>query len=176
MLTIVGTLAFRCEVPRLIFCGDSHLLLCDAGFLTREAAEIVELGATHLTDLVDGDALNVGAGDREDALYAHGAAHLADSETLLVAMAADLDANATVQLDTLLVTLDNFVSHGHCVTCLELGVGLARSKCFFSNFDEICHCCEWFKLLLSVRLGHNRELCILPATRAESGRKGTDKK
>ena len=173
---MVGTLAFLCEVPRLVFSGGSHLLLSDAGFLTREAAEIVELGATHLTDFVDDNALNVGAGDGEDALYAHGAAHLADSETLLVAMAADLDAHATVLLYALLVTLDNFVSYGDGVACLELGVGLARSKCFFSNFDEICHCCKWVKLLLSVRLGHNRELCILPATRAESGRKGTAKK
>ena len=50
-------------------------------------------------------------------------------------MTADLDNHAAVQLDALLVTLDNFVSYGHCVTCLELRVGLTGSKCFFSNFN-----------------------------------------
>jgi len=34
---------------------------------------------------------------------------------------------------------------------------------------------KWIKLLLSVLQGHNRELCILPATHAESGRKGKAK-
>ncbi len=104
----------------------ARLLLGDAGFLTREAAEIVELGATHLTNLVDGDAVDVRACDGEDALYAYGAAHLANRETLLVAVTADLDDYAAVQLDTLLVTLDNLVSYSDGVTSLELGIGFAR--------------------------------------------------
>ena len=54
-------------------------------------------------------------------------------------MARDLDHHATIELHALLITLDNTVSHGHCVTSLELRDNLARSKCFFSNFNLISH-------------------------------------
>jgi len=109
-------------------------LLSDACLLTGEVTQIVEFSATHLTDLVDGDAVNVRALDGEDTLHTDGAAHLANGETLLLSVTADLDDYATIELDALLVTLDNFVSYSHGVTSLERGVALASSKCFFSNF------------------------------------------
>ena len=50
-------------------------------------------------------------------------------------MAANLDDYATEELNTLLRTLDNFVSDSYSVTSLETGVLLAGCKCFFSNFN-----------------------------------------
>jgi len=87
----------------------------DAGLLTSEVAQVVELSATHLADLVDGDAVDGRRVDGEDTLYANGAAHLAYGEALLVAMTADLDDYSAEELDSLLVTLYDFVSNGNCV-------------------------------------------------------------
>ena len=50
-------------------------------------------------------------------------------------MTADLDHNATIELDTLLKTLDNFISDSDSVTSLECRELLAGCKCFFSNFN-----------------------------------------
>ena len=77
-------------------------LLLDTGSLTSELAQIVKLSATNLTNLVHFDALNVGRLQREDTLYTYGTRHLANSEALLLLMAANLDDYATIELDTLL--------------------------------------------------------------------------
>ena len=50
-------------------------------------------------------------------------------------MTTDLDDHATIELDTLLGTLDNFVSDSNRVTSLELWELFAGCKCFFSNFN-----------------------------------------
>ena len=50
-------------------------------------------------------------------------------------MARDLDHYTTIELNTLLRTLDNFVSDSDSVTSLELWELLAGCKCFFSNFN-----------------------------------------
>ena len=50
-------------------------------------------------------------------------------------MTRDLDNNTTIELDTLLSTLDDFVSDCDSITCLELRELLAGCKCFFSNFN-----------------------------------------
>jgi hypothetical protein len=50
-------------------------------------------------------------------------------------MAGNLDNYTTVELDTLLRTLDDFVSDCDSITCLELRELLAGCKCFFSNFN-----------------------------------------
>lgn len=110
-------------------------LLLDACGLTSELAQIVKLGATYLTALVHLDRVDVGRLQREDALYANGARHLADGETLLVAMTADLDDYATVELNTVLVTLDDFVSDSYGVTSTECRNLFAGCKCFLSNFN-----------------------------------------
>ena len=52
-------------------------------------------------------------------------------------MTGDLDNNTTIELDTLLSTLDDFVSDCDSITCLELRELLAGCKCFFSNFNQI---------------------------------------
>ncbi len=49
-------------------------------------------------------------------------------------MSGDFDYHATVELDTLFCTLDNFVSDSNSVTGSELRMLLAGCKCFFSNF------------------------------------------
>ena len=68
-------------------------------------------------------------------LYVVRTRHLTNSETLLLTMTYDLDHNTTVELNTLLCTLDNFVSDSDGVTSLELWELLAGCKCFFSNFN-----------------------------------------
>jgi hypothetical protein len=101
----------------LLALSSNHLtLLLDAGSLTGEVTEIVKFSATNLTTLVHLDAVDVGRLDREDTLYTYGTRHFTNGETLLVAMAADSDDHATIQLNTLLVTLDNFVSDSDGVT------------------------------------------------------------
>ena len=48
-----------CQQRRLVLCLNKSLFL-DAGLLTSELAQVVKLSATHLTVLLDGDALDVG--------------------------------------------------------------------------------------------------------------------
>ena len=55
-------------------------------------------------------------------------------------MTRDLDNNTTIELDTLLSTLDDFVSDCDSITCLELRELLLGCKCFFSNFNQIHFC------------------------------------
>ena len=50
-------------------------------------------------------------------------------------MSGNLDNNATVQLYTFLVTLDNTICYCYSVTCLEARVLFSGSKCFFCNFN-----------------------------------------
>lgn len=119
----------------LILFGNA--LLRNASLLTGETAQVVELSATHLTSLDAGNHLDVGAFEGEDTLYTHCATHLADGEALLVAVAADLDNDTAVLLDTLLVALDNLVIYCNCVArteAVELA-DVASSKCFLSNFN-----------------------------------------
>jgi hypothetical protein len=85
----------------VLFASDDAPLL-DAGCLTCELAQIVQLSATHLTVLVDLDVIDSWRLSGEDTLYTHGTRHLAHGETLLVTMTANLDYDATVELDTLL--------------------------------------------------------------------------
>ena len=66
--------------------------------------------------LVDFDAIDVRRLDWENTLNSYGTRHLAHCEALLVAVTGNLDYYTTVELDTLLATLDNFVSDSDCVT------------------------------------------------------------
>ena len=50
-------------------------------------------------------------------------------------MTANLDDYTTIELDTLLRTLDDFVSDSYGVSCTELRELLAGCKRFFSNFN-----------------------------------------
>ena len=97
----------------------SNALLSDASLLTGEVAQVVQLSATNLTNLVDYDAVDVGRLDGEDTLYTNGTRHLANGEALLVAVPSDLDNYTAVQLDTLLVALANILSYAYGVTRLE---------------------------------------------------------
>ena len=139
-----GTLSFLEGESFLVFLLDGNALLLDTGSLTRELAQIVQLGATHLAVLVHLDAVNVGRLQGEDTLHAHGTRHLTNGETLLLTMTADLDDHATIELNTLLSTLDNFVTNSNSVARCELfkllagllGLGtIAGCKSFLSNFN-----------------------------------------
>lgn len=81
--------------------GDG-LLLGDTGLLASELTQVVQLGATHFTDLVHLDRVDVGRLQGENTLHTHGAGHLAHGETLLLTLAVDLDDHAAIELDTLL--------------------------------------------------------------------------
>lgn len=50
-------------------------------------------------------------------------------------MTYNLDHNTAIQLDTLFVTLDNFVSYRDGITRLEFGILLFSSKSLLSNFN-----------------------------------------
>ena len=118
----------------LIFCLDRCALFFDACFLTCEFAQVVQLGATHLTAFVHLNAFNVGRFDGEDTLYADSARHLADGETALVTMTVDFDYNATVELDTLLGTLNDAIGNGDGVARTELRKLFACLESLFGYF------------------------------------------
>ena len=118
----------------LLLGNNSRVLLGDASLLTGELTQIVEFGATHLTYLVYGNTFDVRTFDREDTFHTNGARHLTNREATLLLVAADFNHHATIKLDSLLVTLDNFVCHSHRVTCLEGGMALASGKRCFRNF------------------------------------------
>ena len=54
-----------------LFCRNRTTLLLNTGSLTSELAQIVELSATYLTNLVNLDALNSRRLDREDTLHTY---------------------------------------------------------------------------------------------------------
>ena len=112
-------LFMSCRLERLLLTSNTAALLLNTGSLTSKLAQIVKLSATNLTNLVHFDALDVGRLHGEDTLYTNGARHLANSEALLLTVTADLDDYATIELDTLLRTLDNFVSDSDSVTTTQ---------------------------------------------------------
>ena len=133
------------EVAEDFLCLLLHAagtLLADASLLAGEIAEIVELGTTHLTNLVHFDALDSGRFEGEDTLNTNGTRHLANGETLLLAVTGNLDDYATVELDALLRSFDNLVSYGDGVASLEGGMLLASGKCCLGNFNKISHFTE----------------------------------
>ena len=58
---------------KLVFHFDGGALLLDAGCLTSELAQVVQLSATILTYLVHLDAIDIGRLDGEDTLHTDGA-------------------------------------------------------------------------------------------------------
>ena len=111
----------------------------DAGLLTCELAQVVKLGTTYLTVLVDGNGVDERRLDGEDTLNTDVFAHFANGETLLRAFAGDADNHTAVLLDTLLVTFFDAVSHSDGVAGAKFGMLLAGSESFFGNFNQI-HC------------------------------------
>ena len=132
------------DSPFLMLCiASSRLLglllddaaLFDAGLLTREFAQIVQFGATHLTVLVNHDVVDERRLNGENTLHTDVVANLANGETLLLALAHDLDDHAAILLNTLLVTLLDAISHRDGVAREELGMLLASGKCLLCNFN-----------------------------------------
>ena len=109
-------ISFRVRCPYGLSVGCVNATLSDTSLLASKVAEVVELSAAYLTVLVHLDAVDVRRLDREDTLYTYCTLHLTNGETLLVSVTRDLDNYTTVELNTLLCTLDNFVSDCDCVT------------------------------------------------------------
>lgn len=64
---------FLCGEGGLSLLRGNNTLLGDACFLAGELAQVVQLGATYLTNLVHLNAVDVGACDGEDTLYTNSA-------------------------------------------------------------------------------------------------------
>ena len=93
---------YLCSSVVILLSSNRTTLLLDTSSLTSELAQIVKLSATYLTNLVHLDRVDVRRLDGEDTLHTNGTRHLANSETLLVTMAANLDNDTTVELNALL--------------------------------------------------------------------------
>ena len=131
-------------ISSFLLCFGCRKFLLDASLLACELAQVVELGATHLAMLVDLDAVDVGRLDGEDTLHTNSARHLANGETLLLAMTGDADDNTAIELDALLGAFNDLVSYGDGVARVELfeflagGFGVfchVGGKCLLGNFD-----------------------------------------
>lgn len=113
----------------------NHATFLDTCFLTGEITQVVKLGATHFTVLVDGDRVDKRRFQRENTLNANIVAHLAHCEALLFTVAGDADYYAAILLDTFLVTFFDAVSNGYGVARSEFGMCFAGSISFLDNFD-----------------------------------------
>ena len=99
----------------------NHSSLLDARLLTGKIAEVVDTSTANNTILVNLDLVDVGRVERENTLNTYAIRDLTDGEHLGLTRTLDLDNYAAEALQTLLVTLNDFVGYGDCVTSLELG-------------------------------------------------------
>src|SRR5690348_9920290 len=98
--------------PHVTACRTSgRALLRDAGGLSLQVAQVVQLRAPHAAAPHDLDALHGRRLVGEDALDADAARDLADGEGGAGAAAPPTDAHALERLDALLVTLADAVEH-----------------------------------------------------------------
>ena len=123
--------------PKVFLLVSDEATLLDTSLLTGESTEVVELSATYLTILFDGDLLDEGAFDGEDTLYTYTFRDLAYGEALLVAVTADADDDTTVALDTFLATFADAVVNGDRVTTAERRVLLAGSERFVDDLNKV---------------------------------------
>ena len=98
----------------------AHSVL-DACRATGKFAEIVQLGATHLTACHDFDLVDARRVHREGTLDAHGVRHLADGERLADAAVLAADAYALEDLNTLFLALDDLDVNAQRIARLEVG-------------------------------------------------------
>src|SRR6187200_2890342 len=102
-------------------------LLLDLRLLAAQLAQVVELGATHVTAGDELDVVDDRRVHREEALDAHLEAHLADRESLAHALAGACDDDALEDLDTRAAALDDVDVHLDGVTGAEVrNIGLER--------------------------------------------------
>lgn len=133
--SIASKTAVRLSVLLRILSGVYGLFLLDTCFLSCKFAQVIQFSTAHFTDFVHFDMVDVRRIDREYTLYANCARHFADSKAALVLMTGYFYNYTTVQLDTLLVSLDDFVCHGNRITGFEHGILFFNGKSFFSNFN-----------------------------------------
>ena len=116
-------------------CFQQLFDLFDSSGFAGQIAQVIQLSAANAAILVDNNVVNERRFHWEDTLNTNVVADLANGETLLAAAAVDLDYNATILLNTLLVTLLNAVSYCDCVTRKKLWQLLACSERLFCNFN-----------------------------------------
>jgi hypothetical protein len=107
----------------MAFCFErenrSGFLLFDARFLSGDATEVENAGATDDTALVHDNLVDLGRVEREYTLDTHAVGDLAHRKCLRKSGTFTLKDNALILLDTLLVSLDDLVVNGYRVTRLE---------------------------------------------------------
>jgi len=109
---------------------------------TAALTQVVELGATHFTRLVQYDRIDIRRQDREQTLNAHAIRDLAYGKRGGSPIALHLDHIPTEALDTLFATLYDLIVNGHIITCLERRMAFLRGQlvvyklnCCVHNFN-----------------------------------------
>src|SRR5262245_14005908 len=97
----------------LVDGGRAVLLLDDAGRLAAEAAQVIELGTTHLAATHHLDRVDHRGEQREYALHALAVGNLANGEALIDATAGAADADAFIGLHAGAVAFDDLHIHHH---------------------------------------------------------------
>src|SRR6185436_10629671 len=100
--------------------GEILAPFADAGRLALQVAEVVELGAAYAAAAHHLDAVDRRRVEREDALDADAARHLARGEGLADAAALPADDDALEDLDALLVAFHHLDVHAHGVSGAEI--------------------------------------------------------
>src|SRR5262245_48752230 len=117
------------------------LLLDDAGALAAQAAQIIELGATHLAAAHDLDRVDHRRIEREHAFHALAVGNLAHGEILVQPGAGAADADPFVGLDAGAFTLDHLDIDQDRVAGFELrdilAAGQLGNLLFFELLNEI---------------------------------------
>ena len=101
----------------------SDALFLDPGALSTPAPEEVELGATNLTNLVQGDRLDMRGCCGEGTFYTHAIGYLPNGKGSGSSLSLTLDHIPLEALDTLLVAFNDLIINCHIVSGLELGEG-----------------------------------------------------
>src|SRR5690606_25974026 len=111
-------------------------LLADAGLLAGQTAQVVDLGATHVTARDDLDLVDDRRVHGEHALDAHLEADLADREGLAHAVALAAEHDALEDLDARAIALDDVDVDLDGVTGAELG-DVAAERRLVDGIDDV---------------------------------------
>ena len=125
--------------PDLSLLGllDGYALFLDAGLLAGQVAEVEDAGATHFTDLVDGDAVDCRGLEGENPLHSDAVGDLTHGESAGQGRGtADLYYHSAEILQTELVAFLDFAGNGDGVAGLEFGIlcNVLVYKGFFCYF------------------------------------------
>src|SRR5699024_6003633 len=102
-------------------CRSYVAFFLDAGFLSRQVAQVVNPRTAHDAHLVHFDAVDVRGVERENALHADAVGDFTDGKHFRNAAAFYLNDHTAETLDALLVSFHDFVGYGNGIAALERG-------------------------------------------------------